>query len=88
MCICIDWCLVADYNLRVKDNTLPDLYRALWLRMHRGVLSEVAREVGVTPQMVRMVFWGQKRSRRIETRLSFHGFTVPRKNPTDNVRAA
>jgi hypothetical protein len=62
----------------------------LWLRAHRGILSMVARKARVTPQFVRLVFWGKRRSRdgQIERLLQRHGASMPHPGRRVNVRAA
>ena len=66
----------AKRNLKIKPSALDDLYKALWLRKHYGVMAHIAKQVGVTPQMVRSVFWGRARSLRVEKAFSEHGFTI------------
>jgi hypothetical protein len=56
-----------------------DACRLFWLRAHRGVFVKVARSLGVSPQAVRRVFFGQSTSARIERELRLIGAPIPDK---------
>jgi hypothetical protein len=58
----------------MKHTTPAQIEKILWLRAHRGILSLVGRKTGYTPQFVRLVFWGERRSKdgRIERMLRRH----------------
>jgi len=60
-------------NLRPQDNSLLRAFKYEWLRQNRGVLSKVAIKLGVSHEMVRLVFWGSKSSRRVERALKRRG---------------
>lgn len=55
----------------------------VWISEHRGTLSRIAEEFGVSPQFVRMIAYceeGRKSAgMRIERRLSELGCPLPRK---------
>lgn len=48
-----------------------DLLLANW-----GILGKLAKRLGVTHEMVRLVFWGRSRSRRIERELKRRGVWI------------
>jgi hypothetical protein len=56
-------------NLKAKHTAVAIPYEKAWLMNNRGVLSEVARQLGVTRQAVSAVWRGEKRSRQIERAL-------------------
>lgn len=62
---------MPDYNLNIERSITADWYRRQWLARNRGVLSQVAKQLKprVSPQFVRLVFWGERRSRRVERAL-------------------
>jgi hypothetical protein len=80
--------MYVNYNLKLNPSTFGDLYRQMWLHHHRGVLTMVANQLQVSPQMVRMVFWGQRKSQRIEQALSSHGFSITGTRVRNNVKSA
>ena len=53
----------------LKTSTLKYWDKKRILRANRGLLTRVAREVGVTPQAVRLIWWGVQKSARIEQAL-------------------
>lgn len=48
-----------------------EMLHVLWIRDHRGALSELARKLQCSSQFVTEVFWGRKRSDRVERELVF-----------------
>jgi hypothetical protein len=58
------------YRLSIKG---VYTFRKQWLREHRGILSEIAGELEIKPQTVRLVYWGLASSRRIEAALRERG---------------
>ncbi len=60
-------------NLYSDPTILLDYDKYRWLARNRGVLSEVAMslrpEKPYSKQFVRMVYWGQRRSQRVEAAL-------------------
>ncbi len=64
-----------NYNLSFDSSAFLNAYKRQWLLEHWGVISEVANNLKpkVSPQMVRMVFWGVRRSKRIERALRRRG---------------
>jgi hypothetical protein len=66
-------------NHRAESNdriTLPDVLKTMWLRANKGVLSEVAKELDVSPQFVRMVYWRLRTGRRVADRLRQRGAPI------------
>lgn len=64
------------FNLPFDSNTLLNAYKRQWLLEHWGVISQVANNLRVSPQMVRMVYWGVRRSRSIERALRRRGACI------------
>lgn len=48
-----------------------EMLHVIWVRDHFGALGGLARKLGVSRQFVNAVFWGQKRSQRVERELVF-----------------
>jgi hypothetical protein len=63
-------------NLRLNDTTEDHLFKMMWLRRNRGLLARVARELGVSGSFARQVFWGKRRSAKVEEVLASHGLIV------------
>jgi hypothetical protein len=75
----------------VKNNlddaaVISDYYKNLWLKANRGVFVQVAKQLSrqkpISNQMVRMVYFGVRRSKRVERvfrRMRAPGFELPRK---------
>jgi hypothetical protein len=76
--------------LRINDITEEIAFKTLWLRRNRGVLTKVARslEPPVGPFFVRQVFWGRRRSERVEAALAALGIIVGPPVRRRNVKAA
>jgi hypothetical protein len=73
-------------NLKAESSIMLDHDKRRWLARNRGVLSEVSiqlsRRKSCSKQFVRMVFWGARRSRRVEIALRRYrapGFEALRK---------
>ena len=77
-------------NLRIEGITEDILFKTLWMRRNRGLLGKIARKLTppVTGAMVRAVFWGKRRSARIEAELELHGVIVGPPVRRRNVKAA
>jgi len=59
----------GNYNLRIHhDDPLAQRKRE-WLVEHWGALTALAGRCRVTPQMVREVYWGRRKSARIQRAL-------------------
>jgi hypothetical protein len=67
---------VSKYNLKIITDAEAALLKSLWLRAHRGVLSQVALQLQVTPQAVRKVYHGKGTSRRIRLALLRRGAPI------------
>lgn len=72
----------------MNDTTEDMLFRTLWIRRNRGLLERVAKELGVSGSMVRAVFWGKRRSAKVEAVLETHGVIVGPPVRRRNVKAA
>ena len=70
---------MQSFNLNTHDTASAILLRKLWLSENWGVLSEVAIKLGVTPQAVSPVYWGKKRSLRIERALQRKGAPIAKR---------
>lgn len=47
--------------------------RYLWLRQRRGIFTEIALDLDVTPSAIHLVYWGKRTSARIAEALRAHG---------------
>jgi hypothetical protein len=67
--------------------TQAQIEKILWLRAHRGILSLVGRKTGYTPQFVRLVYWGERRSKdgSVERSLRRHEASMPQTRRRVNV---
>ena len=63
-------------------------YKKLWLRNHRSLLEDFTRRFGVTGDLVRSVFWGRRRSAKIEHAFAAIGIIVGPPVRRRNVKAA
>jgi hypothetical protein len=64
---------MRNLNLPFDSTTLHKWYKRAWLREHWGLISEVANNLNVSPQFVRLVYWGERRSERVERALRRRG---------------
>jgi len=80
--------IAVSRDLHLQDTTEDFLFRTLWIRRNRGLLAKVAKKLGVCGAMVRMVFWGKRRSARVEAELELHGLIVGPPVRRRNVKAA
>ena len=53
----------------MDSNAVNLVIKKLFLEANRGMLSEVSQRTKRSPQFVRMVFWGQRRSKNVERAL-------------------
>jgi DNA-binding phage protein len=70
-------------NLQHQNILISVTYKQVWLMNNKGVLTQVAKETGVSRQFVAKVFAGRGKSRRIEEalrKLRAPGFEKPRVN--------
>ena len=62
--------LLATDNLKNENFILADHDKRRWLARNRGVFAEVAKQLSkkkhCSKQFVRLVFWGARRSSRVE----------------------
>ncbi len=63
-------------NLQVDSSATVNLLQKLWLAHNRGVLTEVALKLKVSPQAVSAVYKGKRRSAKIERALKRKGATL------------
>jgi hypothetical protein len=69
--------VAPNYSLRIHHID-PFLQRKRELLLENwGVLSRIAKRLGNTPQFVRDVFWGRRRSARMERVLRRRGLWIP-----------
>jgi hypothetical protein len=73
-------------NLDYDETILSHYYKNLWLKANRGIFVQVAKQLSrkkpISNQMIRMVYFGERRSQRVERvfrRLRAPGFELPRK---------
>ena len=76
---------MIDDNLKIHSLILADHDKRRWLARNRGIFAQVARQLSrkeqCSKQFVRLVFWGERRSRRVEKvlrRLRAPGFEPKR----------
>ncbi len=60
-------------NRPFESTTLLNWYKRAWLRENWGIISAVAVNLKVSRQFVREVYWGRKRSKRVEAALRRRG---------------
>lgn len=73
-------------NLSAKALIIAHHHKTLWLKANRGIFVHMAKQLSkrqkITKQMVRMVYYGERRSARVERwfkRMRAPGFeTIPR----------
>lgn len=73
-------------NLQSETAILAHGYKKLWLQKNQGIFGEVVQQLSrrkrVSRQFVRMVFWGERKSARVERafrQLRAPGFEVRRR---------
>lgn len=70
-----------NYNLPPEPTTTQRKHKRRWLVHHWGIFSAIGRQLGVSPQYVRAVFWGEgKRSKDVEYELRRRGAPMVRRN--------
>jgi hypothetical protein len=67
---------VLKHNQQINNITRAITLQALWLSANRGILTQVAKQLGVSHQAVGAVYKGKTRSRRIEKALKQRGAPI------------
>jgi hypothetical protein len=62
-------------NLPQENTVLVIPYRTAWVRSNHGVFAQLSRKLRVSRQFVRAVFYGHRRSKRVEQAL--HAVRAP-----------